>query len=66
MTVAERNFLDTLKLSQDQLTELEGLRRSERLEQIADWENNNLSEMVDRLGDETGMAVVSHEHFDLI
>jgi len=65
MMVAELSFLDTLELSQDQLTELEGSRRSERLEQLAEWKNRNLSEMVDWLGDQTGMAVVSQDHFDL-
>lgn len=65
MTVAELNFLDTLDLSPDQSTELEGLRRSERLEKLAEWKNKNLSEMVDWLEDQIVMPVVSHDQFDL-
>lgn len=65
MPVAELEFLDTLELSPDQRLELEGLRRSERLERLAVWENKNLSEMVDWLGTTTGVPVVSPEQFDL-
>ncbi len=65
MTVVEFEVLDTLELAEDQKAELEGLRRSERLEQLAKWKNKNLSELLEWLGNQTGMSVVSHEQFDL-
>lgn len=65
MALAEIDFLDTLGLSEAQHSEVAELRRSERLERLARWSNKDLSEMVAALGESEGVAVVSHEAFDL-
>ena len=65
MALAEIDFLDTFGLSDEQRQEVEGLRRSERLERLANWANKDLSEVVRVLGDSQGVSVVSHELFDL-
>ncbi len=65
MELVELDFLDTLDLSEDQRAELVELRRSERLERIAEWLDKDLSEMVDTLAAHSNMQVVSPEEFDL-
>ncbi|MBT5170592.1 MAG: type II/IV secretion system protein [Opitutales bacterium] len=65
MALAEIDFLDTFELSNEQRLEIEGLRRSERLERLANWANKDLSEVVGILSESQGVEVVSHEAFDL-
>ena len=65
MAIAEIDFLDTFGLSEEQRFEVEELRRSERLERLATWSNQDLSAVVDALGESQGVVVVSHETFDL-
>jgi len=63
--LAEIDIGEAFSLDEDQRSEIEELRRSERLEKIAEFQNRELSEVVDKLGRLTGMRQVSPERFDL-
>lgn len=63
--LAEIDIGEAFSLDEDQRSEIEELRRSERLERIAEFQNRELSELVDDLGRLTGMPQVSPERFDL-
>ncbi len=65
MELAEIDFLDTLELTEEQREEIDGLRRSERLERLAEWKTRDLSEMVEALSTHLGMPVAPPERFDL-
>ena len=65
MSVVELDFLDTRKLNEEQRSEIEGMRRSERLERIADLENRELSDLVAELSEYTGLPIADPESFDL-
>lgn len=65
MAVVELDFLDTRKLSEDQRSQIEGMRRSERLERIAELENRELSELVADLSQHSGLPIAAPDSFDL-
>jgi len=65
MAIAELGFLDTRKLNEELRSEVQGMRRSERLERIADLENRELSALVADLSEHTGLAIADPESFDL-
>ena len=60
MAVAELDFLDTRGLNEDQRSEIEGMRRSERLERIAELENRKLSDLIADLSQHTGSVSYTH------
>ena len=63
--IAELDFLDTRGLNEELRSEIQGMRRSERLERIADLENRELSALVADLSEYTGLAIADPESFDL-
>ncbi len=65
MALAELDFLDTFNLSEEQRSDIGGLRRSERLERLTAWSGRDLSEVVTELGEALGIQVVTPEQFDL-
>lgn len=65
MAIAELDFVDAFDLLEEQRSELNVLRRSERLEQLAKWKNKDLSELVNQLGAFSDVSVVAKEQFDL-